>query len=105
MLLRRCTRPGHKDRLRDKVWQTIRIMRSFTHPDLITATGASYSEVHTFVLALRRAGVVIVTHRSNSMLRRHQTMLLVRDLGPLTPRRSRDGSIYDPNSHAVLEAA
>lgn len=42
----------------DKVWQSIRILRRFTLPDLVRTSGAKLSNVRRFVWHLKTHGII-----------------------------------------------
>jgi hypothetical protein len=77
-----------KNAMRRKVWQSMRIMRHFTGPDLCRASGAGLSNVCHFIRALARHGYIAkdrgyVSGRAGV----YQPWRLVRDIGPDYPMR------------------
>jgi hypothetical protein len=74
--------------VRRKVWQSMRILRRFTIPDLCRTSGASVSNVRKFVRHLARHGYVArqgtyVSGRPGS----YQGWRLVKNIGPEYPLR------------------
>lgn len=106
-MIRHVARQDTRRTARDRIWHSVRILRRFTYADVATAADAGYDDVKTYLGTLRRVGVIRITGRAATGRRGPRTpvMNLVRDLGPLTPRRKRGGkAVYDPNAHEVLEA-
>jgi len=85
-------------RVRDRVWQSMRIMRTFTMPDLAATADASYDNVKKYVRGLEIAGIVRMVRRPTGRMGGHAVYHLVRDIGPHAPRLRIDGTTYDPNA-------
>ncbi|KQC11103.1 MAG: hypothetical protein APR55_08145 [Methanolinea sp. SDB] len=79
-----------RDSMRSKVWQSIRIFRRFTLPDLCRTADARINNVRKFVRRLEEHGYVAkvggyVSGRGGS----YQGWRLVKDAGPNYPTRCR----------------
>lgn len=71
---------------RQRMWQSMRVMRTFTSHDLIATAEAGEDNAMKFVQALVRAGYVkVVKPRRNSKPPEHAIYRLVRDTGPNAP--------------------
>lgn len=82
----------------------MRILRTFTVPDLTATADASETNTVKYVRGLYRAGYLRCVRQKDSGRRGgHPVYRLVRDTGPLAPRLQRDGTTYDPNRHQVVE--
>lgn len=83
---------------RGKLWQAIRILRTFTTHELQAVTELeNRASAVTFCGQLRRAGFLTVQRGNEG---RHQPVRyhLVRDSGPLVPSLCHGGAdMYDPN--------
>jgi len=74
--------------LRLKVWQSMRIMRRFSLPDLCRTTGARRDNVRKFVKRLEAHGyVALATKQLRGRPGSYHIWRLVKDTGPLYPTR------------------
>ena len=77
-----------RNAVRRKVWQSMRIMRRFTTPDLCRTASATESNVRKFVRRLAIHGYVAVQTKNQSGFAGSRTVWrLVRDVGPDYPMR------------------
>lgn len=74
---------------RQRIWQSMRILRFFTQADLIATADTTKWCVNTMLRALKRTGVIRKTGNS---------YFLVKNMGPHAPSIMAGGSIYDHNS-------
>lgn len=77
---------ARRDTARHKVWQSMRIMRQFTIPDLVRTTGTTRSNIRKYLWALIRHG--FVRHGSDNVRGRtgsYMSYMLVRNPGPDHP--------------------
>lgn len=83
-----------------RAWQSMRIMRSFTCPDISTTAELQIRTVRIYMRALRRAGFVrLARRRAQTSPGSFDVWALVRDSGPQAPIARRDGSgVYDRNT-------
>lgn len=88
---------------RDRVWQSMRILRSFTMPELVATADAGYDNVRKYLRGLVSAGIVRKVRKHVGMKCGHGKYFLVRDLGPHAPRLCADGRTYDPNTSQFLQ--
>lgn len=89
-------------RARDRVWQSMRVMRTFTRPDLMATAEASEDNVSKYVRGLVRAGIVtIVKPRDSGRKGGHEIYRLIKDLGPTAPRLRSNGTTYDVNRREI----
>lgn len=87
---------------RDRIWQSMRVMRRFTQPDLQATAEAGRDNVRKYVRGLVAAGYLrIVKPKDSGRKGGHPIYQLVRDTGPRAPRLQSDGSTWDPNEHHV----
>ena len=74
--------------VRNKVWQSMRILRRFTIPDLCRTSGAGRENVRKFIKRLETHGYV--EQQGNYVSGRpgvYRGMRLVKDIGPFYPTR------------------
>ncbi len=83
-----------------RVWQSMRVMRRFSTANLQATAEAGESAVRKYLMALRRAGfVILVQERVSGRPGSRDVWALVRDSGPAAPIRRHDGSgVYCPNT-------
>lgn len=87
---------------RTRLWQSMRIMRQFSLPDLVATAEVNSDNARKYVGALTRAGICRVSReKRNGYKGGHQVWFLVRDLGPHAPTIQTDGGVWDPNAHTV----
>jgi len=77
-------RPGTA---RAKMWQSMRILRRFSIPDLCRTSGAGRENAKKFAAALERHGVVRRCASHDGRPGVHNVWQLVRDTGPQYPAR------------------
>jgi hypothetical protein len=88
------------DNLRARAWQSMRILRRFSRPQVqTTVAGLSQTNADKYIRALLRAGYLRVAQehvsgRPGSYL----IFQLVRDTGPLCPVCWKNGQVYDQNN-------
>jgi hypothetical protein len=84
---------------RVKIWRSMRMMRRFTISDLCATATASNHNVSVYLGALVSAGYVRKLKREvpKRGLEGHAIFALIKDTGPMAPKRATDGSIFDPN--------
>lgn len=88
---------------RQRIWQSMRIMRTFSKPDLVGPSDATYANVEQYVTALHRAEYLLIVRRAIEGKRdAHAIYRLIRDSGPHAPRLQRNGDTWDPNLHQVF---
>jgi hypothetical protein len=80
---------------RFRVWRSMRILRSFTIPQLAATSDANLRNVTAYVTGLARNGYLRVTRRKSRL--GAGTYMLVRNTGPNPPQLAHDQSLYDPN--------
>ncbi len=89
-------------RVRDRIWQSMRVLRRFTLPDLVATTGASRENAKKYVRGLVRAGYLrCLSPYARGRKGGHAVWMLARDTGPHAPRLQADGQTYDPNERRV----
>ncbi|MEJ1402533.1 MAG: hypothetical protein RPU61_03315 [Candidatus Sedimenticola sp. (ex Thyasira tokunagai)] len=96
---------GARDRIwnrqpvaRDRAWQSMRILRQFTIPDLMGTADMGKDNARRYIRGLVLAGYLIVSRKKrNGHKGGHEVYRLVRDTGPRAPRLQTDGRTYDPN--------
>lgn len=82
---------------RGKIWNSMRILRTFTRPDLVATAEASPDNVKKYVSGLREAGYLALAGQHQSgQAGSYQQFRLVRNTGPVAPRLSAAG-LYDAN--------
>ncbi|MCH4295602.1 hypothetical protein MJ923_14940 [Shewanella sp. 3B26] len=85
-----------------RLWQSMRILRTFTYPDLVATAEVSISTARTYCCLLIRFGYVrVVRPRPDHLPNAQRTgqcasFRLVKDSGPIAPKRQGDG-LYDTN--------
>jgi hypothetical protein len=88
---------------RDRIWQSMRILRRFSLPDLVATAETGESNCLKYTRALTAAGILrLVKAKENGKMGGHIQWALSRDLGPKSPRLRADGTTFDPNTGAVL---
>lgn len=89
---------------RARLWQSMRILRRFTLPMLMTTAETKFDNTRIYVRALCVAGLIRqATPKRNGRKGGHMEWILVRDAGPRAPRVQKNRRIYDPNTHTVIE--
>lgn len=83
---------------RARLWQSMRIRRSFRVGDLVATTGVSLYNADKFVRLLLRAGYLSVqSEKDNGRPGGAAVYCLTKNTGPEPPVISQDGSVFDPN--------
>lgn len=83
---------------RGRAWQSMRVLRRFTLPQLEATAGISRANAKWYVLRLRFSGHVRLAQANISgRAGSHALYQLVRDSGPQAPIACVDGHVYDPN--------
>lgn len=91
-------------RARDRAWQSMRILRLFTVPDLMATAEMGKANARKYINGLRSSGYLVVARpKQEGKKNGHEAYRLVRDTGPRAPRLQSDGRTYDPNQHQVYD--
>ncbi len=91
-------------RARDRAWQSMRMLRTFTLPDLMATAEIGYDNIKKYIGGLECAGYLRrVRDKNNGRKGGHVAWMLVRNTGPRAPRLQSDGNTYDPNKHKIYE--
>ena len=91
-------------RARDRAWQSMRILRTFTLPDLMATAEIKRDNALRYVLGLERSGYLKRTRERRSGCKGgFAVWMLVRNAGPKAPRLQTDGTTYDPNTHQTYQ--
>lgn len=94
MVQRAPMRPG---KARQKMWQAMRVQRSFTVADIVATAEVSYTNARKYVRALARGGYIACeSPRRSGRTGGHARWRLAIDRGPAAPRIGHEG-IVDPN--------
>lgn len=97
------TRVPYQREARARIWQSMRVLRTFDEPSLIATAEATQANTRKYVQLLVRAGVLhIARPRRSGHKGGHTIYRLARDLGPYAPRCQSNGRVWDPNAHQVL---
>ncbi|HUY26173.1 MAG TPA: hypothetical protein VMV27_02030 [Candidatus Binataceae bacterium] len=80
---------------RFRIWRSMRILRSFTIPQLVATSDATKKNATSYVSGLARNGYLRVTRTKKPGA--PGVYMLARNTGPNPPRVGHDHSIYDPN--------
>lgn len=93
---------NRQPRARDRAWQSMRILRQFSLPDLVATAEIGQANARKYVIGLRRSGyLVLAREKDEGRAGGHEVYRLVRDTGPRAPRLQSDGCTYDPNQHQI----
>lgn len=83
---------------RARMWQSMRMLRTFTVADLQATAEVSRASATHYVRALLDAGYLQPAVRNARICRnKFRSYWLTKNTGPHAPRVSRDGSVFDPN--------
>ena len=83
---------------RDRAWQSMRMLRQFSIPDLVATAEIGAENAAKYVRGLERAGYLRVGQPQRAGVKAgHAIYRLVRDSGPRAPRMQSNGQTYDPN--------
>lgn len=89
---------------RSRMWQSMRVMRTFNVGELEATAEVSRASATHYVRALRDAGYLqCITSRRVGRASQFVTYRLRKDTGPHGPRVARDGSVFDPNLEPALK--
>lgn len=95
---------NRQPRARDRAWQSMRILRRFSLPDLNSTAEIGANNAKKYVTGLTRSGYLrCVREKQNGHKDGHAIWLLIRDTGPHAPRLRSNGNTYDPNLHQEFE--
>ncbi|BCV29227.1 winged helix-turn-helix domain-containing protein [Shewanella algae] len=90
------------------VWQSMRIMRTFTYPDLVATAEVSMSTARVYCNLLAQFGYVRQVrgrpnHLPNSQrVGEYASFRLVKDTGPIAPKRQK-GGLFDANLNKEIQ--
>ncbi len=87
-----------RTRTRDRVWASMRMLRTFSIPDLMATSDAGYDNVKKYVRGLERAGYLRRIADHTGRKGQHARWILIRDTGHIAPRLCSDGTTYDANT-------
>lgn len=89
--------PLRPDQGRSRMWQAMRVLRSFTVADLMATAEVGDSAAAKYVRYLARAGYLrCVVAKANGRTGGHAQYRLVKDTGPFAPRVGKQ-AVRDPN--------
>lgn len=94
-------RARHEQSGQYRMWQAMRVHRTFTYRDITSLEIASFNTVKSYCTALVAAGYLRRTGKHGQP----QTYVLVRDTGPFAPQVRRDGRVEDLNLNSKREGA
>ena len=84
---------------RARCWRAMRVLRTFTLPQLCMTADVHQNNAHHYVRALERAGFIRKsTPNVSGKPGSFATWRLVRDSGPDAPIHRADHSVFDPNT-------
>lgn len=84
---------------RYRAWQSMRILRRFTLPDLVATAEINNNNAQKYVDALSKGGYLrLVKPRASGVKGGHAVWQLVKNTGPNPPRIWSNGRIWDPNT-------
>lgn len=83
---------------RERMWQSMRILRQFTVPDLIATASVGQNRAYAYLGLLAADGYVkkLRPHFAGHGAPQPAVWKLMRDTGPAAPR-ARRGKLFDPN--------
>lgn len=91
---------NRQPRARDRAWQSMRILRLFSLPDLVATAEIRRDNAMKYISGLVKSGYLkLARARDSGRKNGHAHYRLVRDTGPKAPRLQSDGNTYDPNEH------
>ena len=100
-------KPGQRKRAahsgaiqRDRMWNSMRQLRTFTSADLVGTADAGRDNVKVYLRGLEAAGYVECIAKATGRPGVFATWRLLRNPGPIAPRLSRDG-VFD--AHIELQ--
>ncbi len=95
------TKAARRD-ARQRAWQSMRILKQFTHPQIETASQIKRDNLGRFIRSLVRCGYIrcVKEHVSGSP-GSFKIWRLIRNSGPNRPIPRNDGQVFDPNTKKV----
>lgn len=82
---------------RARMWTAMRVLRTFSVPEVVATAEVSVTAAHKYLRALERAGYLqVAREKQNGRTGGHVLYRLSRDTGPYAPRLGKDG-VRDPN--------
>lgn len=81
----------------DRAWQAMRILRTFSTPDILATAECNRSSFTRYLKGLEATGYVRVTRQYKARWHVPKAWFLVRDSGPLRPHLQSDGIVWDRN--------
>ena len=97
------TQPYKAGAPKQKMWQSMRIMRFFTPSDIAQTAEVSVSYAEAFINTLRRAGYIKRQVGSTGQFAAHQ---LLKNTGPHAPRHwVKEHKVFDLNREVTHELA
>lgn len=90
-------KPTEGQDARGQAWTTMRILRTFSLPDLERSAEISESNAKKYVQRLLKVGYLQLVQQRINGSRECNVYCLVRNFGPLAPVPRRDGTVFDPN--------
>ncbi|MBI2801279.1 MAG: hypothetical protein HYX63_13540 [Gammaproteobacteria bacterium] len=100
--------PVTQGRARQQMWQTMRAIKAFTHPDLALSASTELclvdmDDCKSYVHALARAGYLTVEQRGRPY---HPALYrFVKNTGPKAPQIQKVKQVWDPNLKQVMWSA
>lgn len=95
---------------RARLWSAMRVLKQFTLPELLIASGATRRSAEDLINCLCRAGYLRVEHRGNQTKGEWSSYRLTRVVGPRAPsiRQRVEGGVrhrllVDPNTNAEID--
>ncbi len=89
---------------RYKIWQSMRVQKTFTVAELMATSGAKLDNTKLYVKALRRTEFLrVVRPRQSGRKGGDAVYRLIRNTGPKPPRVRENKTVYDANTGAVHE--
>lgn len=86
---------------KQKMWQSMRILRTFTPSDIAQTAEVSVSYATYFIATLRKAGYLKRQAGSTGVFAQHQ---LLRNSGPHAPRHwTKERAVFDLNNGGLHE--
>ncbi|MGL5028453.1 MAG: hypothetical protein ACRC6P_21135 [Shewanella oncorhynchi] len=91
------------------IWQSMRILRSFNYPELVSTTGINVGQIRTYCSLLMRFGYVrLVVAVPNHLppkerIGQYATYRLIKDTGPIAPKRLGCHVLYDGNLNQEIQ--
>jgi Fic family protein len=83
---------------RNHIWSTIRILQTFTLPDLLIDPKVSESSVKKYIKYLLKVEYLKIIEPRLNGSKSYNRYLLIRNSGPIAPIICRDDTVFDPNS-------